>query len=230
MALGALIKIFRTQAGLTLEQLSERSGVDVGTISALENRDSTRSKYAKDLARGLNVPLENLLGGADDHLFKVREPLANYHAREAQNVKPAELGDRRVPIIDHVQAGEWTAATDPYEVGDAWAWLATDLELSRSAFALQIKGESMLPEFKEGDRVIIDPEVNPQPGDYVVAKNGEDEATFKKYRPRGMNERGDIVFELVPLNDDFATLRSDITPIRIIGTMVEHRKYRKRRE
>lgn len=229
MALGARLKHFRTKAGFTLEQLSERSGVDVGTISALENRDSTRSKYAKDLARGLNLPLESLLGDIGDHALEAREQMPRYHAQEMQNVGPAELGDRRVPIIDHVQAGDWTAATDPYALGDAWAWLATDLELSRSAFALQIKGDSMLPEFKEGDRVIIDPEVNPQPGDYVVAKNGEEEATFKKYRPRGMNERGDIVFELVPLNDDFATLRSDITPIRIIGTMVEHRKYRKKR-
>ncbi len=86
----------------------------------------------------------------------------------------------------------------------------------------------MLPEFKPGDRVIIDPSTSPQPGDYVVAKNGEEEATFKKYRPRGVNERGDVVFELVPLNEDYPSMRSDVTPIRIVGTMVEHRKYRRR--
>lgn len=119
-------------------------------------------------------------------------------------------------------------AVDPYQVGDADDWLLTDLDLSSHAFALRIKGDSMLPEFREGDMVIIDPSVNPLPGDYVVAKNGENEATFKKYRPRGVNEQGLQVFELVPLNEDYPSMRSDITPIRIIGTMVEHRRYRKR--
>lgn len=76
--------------------------------------------------------------------------------------------------------------------------------------------------------MIVDPVIAPQPGDYVVAKNGEEEATFKKYRPRGMNERGDVVYELVPLNEDYPSMRSDLTPIKIVGTMVEHRKYRKR--
>lgn len=86
----------------------------------------------------------------------------------------------------------------------------------------------MLPEFRPGDRVIIDPEMSPSPGDFVVAKNGREEATFKKYRPRGINVEGNTVFELVPLNDDYPTMRSDTEHLEIIGVLVEHRKkYRK---
>ena len=145
-----------------------------------------------------------------------------------QNVGPADMGAKKIPLISYVQAGCWTGIVDNYLPGDADDWLLTDLDLSPSAFALQIKGDSMLPEFKEGDRVIIDPNVGPLPGDFVVAKNGDDEATFKKYRPRGVNEQGAQVFELVPLNEDYPSMRSDSTQISIIGTMVEHRKYRKR--
>ena len=36
-------------------------------------------------------------------------------------------------------------------------------------------------------------------------------------------------FEFVPLNADFKTMRSDQQPIRIVGVMVEHRKYRRKR-
>lgn len=144
------------------------------------------------------------------------------------NVAPAPVGGKAIPLISYVQAGAWTDVVDSYQPGDAGEFLLTDLELSSNAFALEIKGDSMLPEFKPGDRVIIDPVICPQPGDYVVAKNGEDEATFKKYRPRGVNERGDLVFELIPLNEDYPSMRSDVTPIRIVGTMVEHRKYRRR--
>jgi hypothetical protein len=37
--------------GWTLEKLEEESGVAVGTISALENRDSSRSQYFPQLAK-----------------------------------------------------------------------------------------------------------------------------------------------------------------------------------
>lgn len=146
----------------------------------------------------------------------------------ATNVAPAAMGAKRIPLISYVQAGGWTGVVDNFQPGDADEFLLTDLELSGNAFALEIKGDSMLPEFKPGDRVVIDPAVCPQPGDYVVAKNGDEEATFKKYRPRGVNERGDTVFELVPLNEDYPSMRSNVTPITIVGTMVEHRKYRRR--
>lgn len=62
MALGNRVKTLRKRLKLTLEQLSERSGVDLGTIAALENRDSIRSKFAPQLASALGVSLENLLG------------------------------------------------------------------------------------------------------------------------------------------------------------------------
>jgi transcriptional regulator with XRE-family HTH domain len=58
MALGQKIKVLRKTLGWTLEDLSTRSGVDVGTISALEVRDSTRSKYAVKLAAALGTSLE----------------------------------------------------------------------------------------------------------------------------------------------------------------------------
>lgn len=57
------MRALREQQNLTLEKLAELSGVDLGTISALEVRDSTRSKYALQIAEGLGVSLEELLGG-----------------------------------------------------------------------------------------------------------------------------------------------------------------------
>lgn len=145
-----------------------------------------------------------------------------------QNFTTSRIGVRQVPLVSFVQAGCWTEVVDNFQPGDAEEWLMTDLSLSNEAFALEIKGDSMLPEFKEGDRVIVDPSIEPMPGDFVVAKCSHEEATFKKYRPRGVNERGEMVIELVPLNEDYPSLRSDVQPITVIGVMVEHRKYRKR--
>ena len=60
MALGKQIRDHRKARGLTLEQLSEASSVDIGTISALENRDSVRSKFAIPLAAAMGMTAEQL--------------------------------------------------------------------------------------------------------------------------------------------------------------------------
>lgn len=61
MSLGKRVRFYREQRGWTLEQLAERSGVEVGTISALENRNSTRSNYAMALATAFDLSIEKLL-------------------------------------------------------------------------------------------------------------------------------------------------------------------------
>lgn len=212
-AVGGEIRKRRKALGMTLEELALQVGGDNGNLSRLERgKQGYSDEMLRKIAQALGCSVADLFSGAE---------------RES-NVSQVPLGTRRIPLVSHVQAGHMTEAIDPYALGDAAEWMLTDLELSANAFALRIKGDSMLPEFREGDTVIIDPQVEPLPGDCVVAKNGENEATFKKYRPRGMNDQGREVFELVPLNEDYPSMRSDISHIRIIGTMVEHRRYRKR--
>lgn len=136
--------------------------------------------------------------------------------------------DRRgYPIISPIQAGNWREIVDTFPRGGADEYIMASNTYSAHTFALRITGNSMEPEFKEGDVVVVDPDVRPSPGDYVVAKNHEESATFKKYRPRGVDASGVEIFELVPLNEDYAIMRSDQQPIHIIGTMMEHTRYRR---
>jgi SOS-response transcriptional repressor LexA len=132
-------------------------------------------------------------------------------------------------VIDRVQAGDWTEVEDPYALGSGDEFLQTDSGVSSSTFALVIEGRSMEPEFQPGDKVIIDPMVQPRPGDFVVAKRANDqEATFKKYRLKSQDDHGSDVIELMPLNPDWPTLTIDRdNPGHIVGTMVEHRRYRR---
>lgn len=141
-----------------------------------------------------------------------------------ENVRPATPSLRPIPVISSAQAGALRDMDTPYPPGAGYAYEYTDQQLSKWAFALDVEGVSMMPEFRPGDRIIIEPEIAPNPGDFVVARNGTDQATFKKYRPRGIDGSGNMVFELVPLNDDYATLRSDTEHLTVIGVMTEHRK------
>ena len=70
------------------------------------------------------------------------------------------FGDRMVPVLDYVQASEWTASAKPYPVTERTEILWTRLpQLSERAFALVVEGESMIDEFYPGDIVIVDPEI-----------------------------------------------------------------------
>lgn len=216
MSTASLIRDGRLRLRLTEEQFAERCGVSRGAVQQWE-RGVTAPKRTNQarVAGVLGITVAQLAAGEDP----------------STNTVAAPVGTTRVPLISYVQAGDLTAIMDDHAPGAASEYLLTDLPVSRHTFALEIKGTSMLPDFREGDRVIIDPEVRPQPGDFVAAKavdvHGHGEATFKKYRPRSINELGQEVFELSPLNEDFPSMRSDVTPLEIIGTMVEHRRYRR---
>ena len=141
-----------------------------------------------------------------------------------ENVTPAAVGLRPIPVISSVQAGALRDMESPYPPGAGYAYEYTDQDLSDWAFALDVEGLSMMPEFRPGDRIVVDPEISPNPGDFVVARNGSEQATFKKYRPRGIDAAGNVIFELVPLNEDYPTLRSDTEHLSVIGVVTEHRK------
>lgn len=136
------------------------------------------------------------------------------------NVGAANIeGLKRVPVLTHVQAGKWREAIQM----PADDYVFVSMDVSHYTFGARIIGDSMMPEFKEGDLIIIDTQIDPQPTDLVLAESHEG-ITFKKYRSRGINEDGVEVFDLVPLNPDFPTIRSDRSKVEIIGTVVEHRR------
>jgi SOS-response transcriptional repressor LexA len=138
---------------------------------------------------------------------------------------------KSIPVIDYVQAGNWTEVANPHAAGHGHAEMAIDSPCSPLTFGLEIKGTSMLDRFHEGDRIAIDPQIEPVPGDFVVAKErGNQEATFKQYRPRGMDGRGRLIVELRPLNDAWPLITLDAkNPGTIVGTMIEHHSYRRTR-
>jgi len=139
--------------------------------------------------------------------------------KEKSNVEPPhETGHiRYVPIISWVQAGDWEDSNCQTNPGYAEEWLATTETKNHNSFALRVKGDSMEPEFNDGDVIVVDPGKIPENGSYIVAKNGVD-ATFKQYVMDGSS-----VF-LKPLNSRYPI--KDMTGIefRIVGVVVEKRK------
>lgn len=178
-----------------------------------------RSASARRIEQALGKPV-----GWMDTSHAEAEP-----AKFDANVKQVPMGTRAIPVISAIQAGKMKEIAQPYLVGDGYAAIYVDDGYSSWAFALEIEGDSMTPDYQEGDLVIIEPEWTPRPGECVAARNGKQEATFKKYRQRGIDAAGNDVFELVPLNENYPTVRSDQTALTIIGVMAEHRRKARRR-
>lgn len=131
---------------------------------------------------------------------------------------------RQIPIINYVQAGKFTEVMSPDTTVSTGEFVLADTEVSNRAFALKVVGHSMSPDFNDGDTIIVDPDETLVPGCMVIASiNGDEEATFKKYRPRGKDSSGAEVVELAPLNEDYPTLTIDKdNPGKVVGRVVRH--------
>lgn len=226
MSINNRIKERRLAMGLSSHKaLADLVGVTWQTVQQWEKEGGTAPNRSRmdAVAAALGVTAEWLRTGVTGSTAQSLE------VKFDQNVFPVPMGIRAIPVISAIQAGALKEISMPYAPGQGYATIYTDADYSKWAFGLAIEGDSMLPEFRPGDLVIIEPDWEPRPGDYVAAKNGKEEATFKKYRQRGVGSDGEIIFELIPLNEDYPTLRSDITPLTIVGVMAEHRRRTRRR-
>lgn len=206
------VKKRRIDLGLRQEDVAKMVGITQQSYQSIESGQTKKPRVLYELSVALKCDMAWLIGG-----------------KKEVNVTPIDLKNKnKVPILSYVQAGLWTESCI-MEDSTGFEYLETDLDLSENSFALKIQGRSMEPDFIEGDMIIIDPSIKPIPGDFVAAVNGEEEATFKKYREIGYDENERMQFELVPLNSDFPIMTSLKQQIRIVGTMVEHRTYRRKR-
>jgi SOS-response transcriptional repressor LexA len=207
--IGVQIRQRRVRLGWTVQKLATLAEIDRGFLSKLETGKASGSweTYIK-LAGAMGISVERLL-------------------LSRSNVEDAPLDWRRIPVLDYAQASEWTPQSS-MDNSETHETIMTELERPASTFALRIRGDSMQPQFLEGDVMVIDPTQPPKPGDFVVARDNLGDSTFRQYRLAGLNEKGQDVFELWPLNPLYAPMRSDRQQLAIVGTMVEHRSYRRR--
>ena len=210
-AIGSRIRELREKLGIGQRELARRLDMHQATLSKIERGEmDIVSPYLPLLAKGLKVSEAQLAGL---HL----------------NVEPIQIEGRRVPVLDYVQAGAFAGVAPYFRDAEMTDFVLTRSELSAEAFALRIRGDSMLPEFRDGDIVVIDPAIAPQPEDFVVGKDANGEATFKRFHGRGVDPgTGNPRFDLVPLNPAYETLHSTEQQIDIVGTMMEHHRYRRR--
>ncbi len=204
----------------TLEQLSERSGVDVGTISALENRDSKRTQYASTIARAFGLTAEALERGefdAADASGGDGRPAPSPSDADAVTVRvfdtPASMGlGRHQPeqdtVIDHIRL--------------ARQWVRSHLPAISSASSLAVLsayGDSMSPTFADGDILLVDRGVQDIKIDavYVLSLNGE---LYVKRIQRRITDGAVIIKSDNPLYDPVVVDNGERERLSVLGRVV----------
>lgn len=180
MSIHRLIRERRKALGLSQEKLADLCGVSRSAVQYWEREDGTGTAPSRTqqptVAAVLGLSVAQLMGGSE-------------------NIQAGPEVRGAVPLISAVQAGNYKMHVDNFHPDDGGEErIATTVPVKRHTFALRVSGDSMEPEFKEGAVLIVEPEMEAQPGDFIIAKNGDEETTFKQL----IRDGGD--WYLKPLN------------------------------
>lgn len=174
--LGDLVRKLRHDAGLTIEALAKKAGVDKMTVSEFErsvgnHRQETLDKIAAAL--GQTVPgLYALLHSAHSNAEPDVADISDYKRKD-------------IPVIQEGEASPngtfWTDDGTPRHQIDEWMSRPFDLR-DPHAYAVLLRGDSMEPMLKHGYRLIVSPNIPAADGELSYAQLSSGERLVKVAR------------------------------------------------
>lgn len=97
--------------------------------------------------------------------------------------------------------------------------------VSDDCFAVRVPDERMAPDLKPNDTVVIDPECEPETGDFILAtyraENGELKAMIRTYIKVTVGTKPSFRLRANVLDEEAYT--NDQPELRVVGVVVEYR-------
>lgn len=188
--LGTRLKALRKTKKVTQQQLADAIGVSKTSVIYWEKDDNLpKHESLMALSKVLSVTSDFLLSGKSSGDLD-----SNISA-------PFPIAGRLVPVISWVQAGSWTTVESVPAGTQFEEWLPPNPKCGKNGYGLEVVGESMLPDFRPGDKIYVNPDfqiTDLKTGDLVIVScQGDSEATFKKL----IVESGNMYLQ--PLNPDW---------------------------
>lgn len=122
--------------------------------------ESVSPRLAETMQTANNAPMINSPGTGDWH-------------RNTTNMGSA---GRLLPVIGYVKAVAFIEAGEGFAAEEAEEWVEAGGAAGPRSFILRVEGKSMEPDFSPGDKVVIDPDMPWNSGDFVVARRVTDKA------------------------------------------------------
>ena len=202
---GDILKKLREQSGVSQKKLAEEIHVSQQTVGSWEvNRTTPNPDLMNRVADYFNVSLDYLLG---------RET-TNPSKEKVQRVGV------KIPVLGYVPAGI------PFEaVEDVLDYEEISPEMARNGehFALKIKGDSMIPDIKNGDIVIVRVQPDVESGETAIVKVNGDDATCKRVVK---HKTGISIVANNPNYEPIFFTNKEIEelPVTVVGKVVELRR------
>ena len=210
--LGEYLKKIRKSKDLSLRQVDYKSDVSFSHLSMIENGSRKPSPLTlKELAKIYNLDYIDLYEKAGYLDLAEKERLGTKNPSSSAVVF----------VYGTIPAGIPMECIE--DIIDTEEISADMLRGNKQYFGLKIKGNSMYPDYLDGDTIILEKTDDCESGDECcVMVNGSD-GTFKKVLK---NENGII---LQPLNSEYQPMfytneQIKSLPVRIIGKVVELRR------
>jgi len=204
------LREIRKSRHLTQMQVADFLGIKHQTISAWEKgKAKPNNKTIPRLAEIYGCSVEEIMTGAPP---KAR--IEYVHTDRSKQFM-------RIPVLGRIPAGiPFEAITDIEDYEDI---PLADTVPGSTYFGLRIKGDSMEPEYRNNDIIILRQQNTCENGeDCAVMINGDD-ATFKRIK---ISDKGITLMPLNPKYDPIFYSRKEAIdlPVRIIGVVLEIRR------
>ena len=161
-----------------LDALAARHGTSPSGLAKLAGLDPTTFNKSKRGGAG-----GKLRWPSTESLAKVLTATGSSLEEFVALVSDKNVGmrTRMVPLIGMAQAGIAGFFDDSgFPAGSGWEDIAFPEITDENCYALEIAGESMLPVYRDGDRILVSPWATARRGDRVVVKTHAGEVMAKQ--------------------------------------------------
>ncbi len=161
-----------------IDALAARHGMSPSGLAKLAGLDPTTFNKSKRGGAGAK-----LRWPSTESLAKVLTATGSSLEEFVALVSDRNVGlrTRMVPLIGMAQAGIAGFFDDAgFPAGSGWEDIAFPEITDENCYALEIAGESMLPVYRDGDRILVSPWATARRGDRVVVKTHAGEVMAKQ--------------------------------------------------
>lgn len=165
------------QIWTAIDGLAERHGLSASGLAKLSGLDPTTFNKSKRIAANgkerwpSTESVSKILNATGESL----ESFVGLVSRAGR------MATRYVPLIGLAQAGERGFFDDAgFPAGHGWEQIAFPGLDDEHAYALEITGDSMMPIYRDGDRIVVSPAANVRRGDRVLVRTNAGEVMAKQ--------------------------------------------------
>lgn len=178
--LASRVKAARKKLGYTQTDVAKAVPMAQASYQQVESGYSKRSVFINEIAKILGVTTEWLLYGEKGDENGDGSNALNKYGKSANS---KTINPSLVPVITWSAANTWsktTCSTEQDVIGTA----PRPEKLSDNGFGLRIQTQNMLPEFKIGEVIYVEPQStfhDIEDGSYlIVSRDGDREVSFKQ--------------------------------------------------